>query len=774
MTKERPILTNDGNLVEIGDITIDPKTNKPIAFGIFEVLGDNKIIELINDGNNSFLSGKSGHSQVGIDSVIDQSTTLEINKNDLIKIPLIIRSLAEGNNDSWLQTIKDQIDNGQNIPMGRIFCADKSIALSENEIEEAVDKKWIWIPEGSEISSEGIISIPFEDIEYLLSRYLDDNLRTDILKYGRPAIQKIQSARKQSLDDLPLKEGNFFLGAIKLSIGPFVAVIDRELNDPEIIHLASRVLDSARTTGKDEVRQIEIFNSAETPKNLKELRVKIRLYPSPDIKAENIFHIIRNQTEQSVQNILNRGLTLEEVTNLSDPKVFQSLFEGISTSPQENNSSFARLITHKRLVNIPWERSELLQEELLKRWTRRSPNGHGIKPTQVQNFMHDLTYMGGPQYPRRMMISHVFPSGACMKSLQAEGVRVFLAKGLNLNLDVFEPNKEISPKKNNVYFDERTYQNFIDIYKNGGHIYMVFNIDNEEVLYEFHKGFWMRSKTKEKMSDIGFTLAMYGSHVNGLDKLLKNDISKFFEKIKTLFETKFNTKVMIESGKGDGIMLISDNAAREKGLLSCGIGIDAEKIKPASRMTDNNNDRGYNKQESNFSPDIMLDFQTSARNKRQHLLNIISNVEIFNVGGSGTLEELATVLTDTKIGEKIPTPFILVDQKGLGRNKKHLFQKVYEQLEDMATKQKITVDKKNYAFRLLQKWVPKCFHLVRSYDDAYDVLEKFVNDPISYWKKRNIPMQHILQSFENAEKHSKETEIPIPKILLDAKKTLSN
>jgi predicted Rossmann-fold nucleotide-binding protein len=257
---------------------------------------------------------------------------------------------------------------------------------------------------------------------------------------------------------------------------------------------------------------------------------------------------------------------------------------------------------------------------------------------------------------------------------------------------------------------------------------MIFGEDRERHVREFHRGFWMTQEGKEKIADLHTIIAMFGSHVEGTEAVLTEQIHQFFDRLCAIPE--INGRFAVCHGSGPGVMRIADDAATAQDILRIGIGIDSEKIG----------------QRANLQPPVLLNFNNSARHMRQNLLDRTSLFKIYNIGGMGTLEELLIAITNLKLFESLPAPHIFVDPFGLGDNGSHIWEGTLAQLKTAASRKAIGT----HNVRLAPAWVPNFCHAVRDYEAVLAIIAYFVRDPVAYWEKTGIQDRDLLQACDNA------------------------
>lgn len=309
---------------------------------------------------------------------------------------------------------------------------------------------------------------------------------------------------------------------------------------------------------------------------------------------------------------------------------------------------------------------------------------------------------------------------------------------------------------NDLNFTGDLYEAFLRMEKRGAKFFMLMkelmDDSGEETktidahVREFYKGFWVRPEERERFDKVNTVIAMYGSHVNGMDPVLRPGLESFLERMKK----RFGDHLGITHGKGPGVMQTADDIAAEKGIFRMGVGINLEQ---------------KDRQKPNYAPEAMVDFLDTDRLPRQRIMDDISTFKIFNVGGAGTLEEAAISLCSQKLGKNIITPIIFVDPVGFGKDRSHLFDNLRKQIDLLAKSHTIKDKDKKIALeniQLLRSHAAKFCHFVDSYDKAADIIEKFADNPEQYYNDIGLKQAQLDVSIENAKATRERTGMSMP------------
>lgn len=744
--KRPPLLTKDGYLLLDPQMepTIDAKLGVPKLAGTlcFEeasdtirgVIGDIMAAGLLRQ--RCSLIGRSGHSQIGLDLDFGDGLPEIDTRHKQINIPVHLFSLNPNIPDFLFAEIKSMVDRNRRLTIGRLFIP-MAAPLGRTEIEEAAADNYLLLPANATIDDEGVITLPLENNRYLLSNTLltaGQNIQI-VLSESKEGLGLIQYPSRCGLP-ASLAPGDFLCAAIRISLGPYSALIDRTLNEPGIFHLAARLLDAVRTSGIRVPRQVEIYNGSDQPVTPGNLQVRLRLFPT-DLNTTRITKQLL--TGNQGRRIMHEGVDFADATHIFDLNVSDALFDNISRMASIRGN-YGRILTRSKCIEIQWEllenewheaaQNRIIYEAVRGTITSGVHQGEQVD-TDLRRFTETLDLVGGAQNMRKVFIANTFPATDTLRVLKRNNVGVFIGRSIRQG-EAQENGTHchpLLPPPDNIYFGGATYETFCEMSCHEDvRFYMIFGQDDERHLREFHRGFWMTREGKERIADTHTMIAMFGSHIDGTEGVLTQQIHDFFEQLRSVPEIGDHFAVC--HGSGPGVMKIADDTAAALGILRVGVGIDSEKIG----------------QRANLDPPILLNFNNSARHMRQNILDRTSLFKIYNIGGMGTFEELLIAVTNLKLFESLPAPHIFVDPFGLGENGTHLWQSTLEQLQTASSMKTIG----SHNVRLAPAWVPNFCHVVRDYQEVFAIIAGFANDPVAYWQKAGIPEQDLFQAWDNA------------------------
>ncbi len=745
--KKSPLVTGDGYLIirpedePLHDETLDAP-QMPAIMRLEETSDSLRGIlhDLTLKGDlcqRCALIGRSGHSQVGLDvQLADGPPEIDTRKRT-VDIPILLSSLNRNIPDTLFAELKGLAESGRRLTIGRLF-VPLSDHLDRTEIAAAIERHHLLLPAEATVLEDGIIEIPLTDVRYLLSTTLltaGKNAR-HILMQSKEGLSLIQYVSTRGLPEL-FQPFEFLVGAIRISLGPYLALIDRNLNNPDIMHLAARLLDGVRTSGIDEPRQIELYHMGEEAVDPRSLAVRVRLFPADQHTAKVAAPIF---TPDKAAKIIRQGVDFADVTDIFNREICDILFDNLSSSVNERGN-YARIISRNKCVEIPREMEEgewhenaqnrILYEVVRGNITSGERRGDQIPP-DLRDFVESLESVGGGQNLHKVFISHKFPVTDTLRVLKRNSIGVFVGRSIGSEKETSAPsaNNNGGQPLHNIYFDQTTYETFCNLAdKDGTRFYMSFGEGDEMHVREFHRGFWVAKGIKEKLAAAHTVIAMFGSHVDGTEAVLAEQVHGFLEEMNRI--PGFAGRFAICHGSGPGLMRFADEAAEKLGILRLGIGIDSEKIG----------------QKPNLRPPAMTNFKNSARHLRQNLLDRTSLCKIYNIGGVGTFEELLIAITNLKLFESLPAPHIFVDPFGLGEGGNHLWAAAISQFETVAAGRQID----GHPVRLAPSWVPRFCHLVRTYEETLAIIKNFVRDPIAYWRTTGIPETDLCTAYRNVQ-----------------------
>jgi predicted Rossmann-fold nucleotide-binding protein len=741
-----PLITGDGQLVSMGEIHYNAVLAAPQAQGIMRFsrtsdalrglvrdLRDRAALERRPLTDFMDVSGRSGHSRIGLDVRLTGETPEVSDTARTVEIAVVVTALGSQLAASLADLRGLTADGG--VDIGRLFIP-RGPALSREEIVQALDRGWLLLPERHAITEDGVVALPLQNDRYVLSGRLlgvGRNFAEMVVK-GKHGLGIFQCLSPGGLPaELSPKE--FLVGAIRIALGPFSACIDRELTDPGVFHLASRLLDGIRTTGIAIPRQVEVYNAGETPVATDGLATRLRLYP-PDAQVARLAG--RILVPGRAREVLAAGVDFADLTDIFSSDACRILFDEVTSEP-ELGGVYGRILMPGKMISIPWEQEEgaWLQEfqwRLVYEYARGNiPEGvlTGEEiPKRLRPFLEDLKYVGGEQKLSKIFVADALPPVDSLRVLKRNGIGVVVARGMDCLAGR-------SCQLPNFRMNQALYEELVRLEQEGMRFYLLLEHNGQTQVREFYQGLWVTREGKRRLPGVHTTMAMFGSSCDVLRPVLEGPIREFFRRLRD--HPRLGQSLAVAHGAGPGVMQAVDDTAAELGIYRLGVGIDAEEIG----------------QISNFAPEAIAQFTNLAMNTRQDILDRRSLFKVFSLGGFGTSYEVNMALTFMKIGHCLPAPYIFVDPLGLGPDGGRFWDQSLGQFRTLAS----DLSGGGHDLGPLgPAWIVACCHEAGSYEEGGAIIEAFIDDPARYWRERGIPLDKVRQARDNLIKAG----VPIP------------
>jgi len=735
-----PLITGDGQLVDVGEIHYNEALAAPEAHGVTRFSNTSDALRgLVRDlcdraaresrplTDFMDISGRSGHSRIGLDVRLSGAAPAVSDVARTVEIPVVVTAL----NPVLAASLADLrgLCTGGGVDIGRLFIP-RGPSLTRDEIVQALDRGWLLLPERHALTDDGVVEIPLENIRYVLSGRLlgvGHNFAEMVVK-GKHGLGIFQSLSPAGLP-AALGSKEFLVGAVRIALGPFTACIDRDLASPGVFHLASRLLDGIRTSGIMVPRQVEIYNGGDQPVATEELAARVRLY-SPDAQVAKLAG--RVLIPGRAAEILAAGVDFADLTDIFTPEACRILLDEVTAAP-EQGGVYGRIFMPGKMISIPWEQEEgaWLQEfqwRLVYEYARGNiPEGvlTGEEiPKRLRPFLEDLRYVGGEQTLSKVFVSDGLPPVDTLRVLKRNGIGVVVARGM-----ACLPGRVC--RRPNFRMDQTLYEELVRLEAEGMRFYLLLDFDGQSQVREFYRGLWVTREGKRRLPLVHTTMAMFGSSCDVLRPVLEEPIRKFFRRLRD--NPRLGDSFAVAHGSGPGVMRTVDDAAAELGIYRIGVGIDADEIG----------------QTPNFAPDAVAQFTNLAMNTRQDILDRRSLFKIFSLGGFGTSYEVNMALTFMKIGHCLPAPYIFVDPLGLGPNGGRFWEQALGQFRTLASN---LAAGGHELGPLGPAWIVACCHEAQSYEEGGDVIEAFIENPARYWQERGIPLERVRLAWENLTK----------------------
>jgi predicted Rossmann-fold nucleotide-binding protein len=712
---------------------------------------------------------RSGLARSGVD--FQQSEAPEVSDRRIILPGELFsrRNMTDGKEDRLLHVMdqihRDRQEGGPELKMGRVLIHKPNTHLSKNEVEEAIGRHELWLPNGASIDEKGIVNVPVGDYEFLWCEENFGNKRMfEVMIHGRRKLRGVQAQKRSTQSLNILEEDGLFIGAMNLSLGLYNGVLERETSHPAVKHLAAFILDAIRTTGTEIPRQLELYNNGRESVDLSKLFIRLKLYSINGGREVIARRVINQKT-------LSRGVRFEDLVGplSSDSPVLLNIIDQISPIKRTvgDNGTHSVIITEKGQVNVSWlPHPDFQYDRILDRVTEAVGKLSAIykDPESLTTEVRELIKLIGLSTgtsDHRIYASDSFPPPEKMLEMAKEGIGVFMAHHFEEDPNAYDG---VLPEKNEnrLNFTPEIYEMYCEMERKGIHIFLVFketpDANSPERIIPrhvrmFHRGGFILPEQRERLEKVNTIVSMYGSAAPEIEPYLRPQLPTFYGRMNKLFGESWG----LNHGKGPGVMLVADQVAEDMDIPRFGVGIHIEKL---------------NDQQPNFNPPSIADFHARFRLVRQGNMDDRSLFKIFNIGGIGTLEEIGISSCTQKTLNVIPTPLCFADPAANGEEDHH-WKHVVQQVRSLALGKEVTgEDGEPMTVNVLGKYVANFFHLVTSLDakknSAAQIIEDFYKDPCAYWKKAGVPKKHMKEAIIEHKRTSERTGFPLPKWLLEA------
>lgn len=688
------------------------------------------------------LLGRSGQSRFSV-NVTANLKELSFQR-DLVRFPVILECLG-GPIDNFSELIRATLQK-KSLAVGPLFAPKENSFLSLGEIQDAKKRGEIVFPENAEFYQNGTVAIPLQDVEYYIPRALiDQELVQAVLTEGKHALNKVQFSRSRTKKYLKAKKD--FIGAIQLAFGHYNVVIDEQTSDPAVFHLAARLLHGWRTTGIQIPRQIEIFNKGENDVLFDDLKIHLKFFLCESDNEPRFLYGPNGQKIGEVEKarLIEGGVDIYNALDLGNPQIIHALLRDLDRDIQ------ARILAPQRMIEI--KKNEYAGEkelsEILKRTVKRFlmkddeqlSKIPGISVSQTKSIPHSdalrdvvqgLDYVGGDQTHGKICASNAIPDESTLEALVAMGIGVFIVN------NVQDPK---NGEAQNPYFSGSLHKMMHRLQKEKGVKFFLRNQDEsgKVSVLEFYKNFWMKPETKDRFDRVGMFIAMFGSAKKEVGDILRPEFISFFEGLlndEELHQVAREEGIDVVdlfgicNGKGPGIMKDATEIAQQNNIMVAGSGMQIVGQKPQTNL------------------DVLVDFEGADGALRQEMLDVLATPKIYNVGGSGTLEEASISLKSAKILSGIVAPHIFIDPQA--QEKRHIWNGLSTLLNDFVKRETMPL------------WLKNVCHMVSSYSEAKDVLKQFIINPLAYWKSCGLSDADIQIMATKAFEIEEKTGIQIP------------
>jgi predicted Rossmann-fold nucleotide-binding protein len=676
-----------------------------------------------NDGSYTIL-GRSVLGQLGVDIRRIKDMDLLIDEGELhIPIDVLAYNATGRAIEADVREIRSRTEpadtlrwHGRPLNFGRMVNFENMKQLNKEEMQQAIDELYISFGIAGEddepdyqIDDNGAVTLPLGMVEFVFNpkRLARPEQRFNAIKHGRAGlIPHMDAIRHREEDPLP----DFLVGGIILSTGPYHWKI-KEVVDERVRQLPSAArLDGNRLMGISSAhddysrhRQVELVNRGKT-NTFGNTRVTLEAFRSTAAAGNvnptvNWWQMNRNERKR----LHAQGVNPLDVIMATNPSMRETLLEAVSGE----KTGAVVLSAHGATAVERGETDKFTFQNILD--AARSFGRDRNIPKRLRKLRPFVELLKPAADRSRLVVADRLLAEDIPAIVEGGDVRAFL-------LQDFGPEA----------MTKEIHSALVEQVRNGVSIGWV----KDGNLRHFHRsGLWVKPEAVSRMEDLDLVVAMYGGHKEVIGSALNNQIDEFFGNLKTLMPAYH---IGVAHGNGPGVMDKADYLSRKHGMMSIGVGIDVE-------------EQTHGK--ANMEPQAVATFKTDERLYRQQMLDTFNTIPIFNVGGFGTLEELAISVCTHKLLSCVPTPKIIVDPDKLYTNATKLYDEISNRPAMTINGQ--TIDLKDPANQLGQSWVSKTVHRVENYQQAFEKIKEFYEDPQKYWREAGIPQKEIERALRN-------------------------
>jgi predicted Rossmann-fold nucleotide-binding protein len=595
---------------------------------------------------------------------------------------------------------------------------DKLIMIGDSHLTEADERDWTINPDGS-------VTLPLAMLEFLFNHDIINTpeKRFRIINHGRSGLRPYVDTAERDPDE---SLSPFTVSGALFSSGPFAWKIRPSISDGQYAHLESALFgDGDRLMGiggqispYERHRQLELAWAGNgNHLTYSKARVTVDFYDRQKPQIENN----RLIDWSSLSDKARARLHSEGIDPLKLISAYNTqLLAQVYTMIRENDLN-AVVITGTRVTGVP------------------------VAETNKFNAQGICTALEGPPNTNRTnVLDNLYPLSKQLAKT-SDRSRVVIADTLHPEhvpriVDEGDVKGVVVRDWGSSALSKEEHSALVGLVRRGTSI----GWQTEGKLLQMHKsGLWVKPNMAERLAELELVFAMYGSHKEVIGEALSKQIRNFVKSLGSNLDYN-RDNLAIAHGNGPGVMNEAHSAAVLEHLMSIGVAIDVENLGQG---------------QLNFGPDAVAFFKSQDRLYRQLMLDVFNTISIFNIGGFGSLEEIAITMTTQKLYESLPTPKILIQDEPPYGVSRAAHRGVYSSIPELVSAISDTneiviagqvIDLKDS--RLGPKWISPTLHLVDSYDEAFEIIVGFLNNPAAYWEKAGISQRYISLALHNQTK----------------------
>lgn len=699
---------------------------------------------------------RSALAQLQLDLDLSQERDVAV-EDGTVYVPVQLSTygaLGEKLHDELLSLRRGERDlvryQDQPLEFGRLLDKDSLIRLHKGQVTRAIDNGFIFVekaspmsddPEGMDyrINEDGSISLPLKNMEFLIdSGYLMRNRDAmfEVLFQGRAGLMPyVDTIERDPEDEL----GEFMIGGVVLSGGPYyMRIRDVDAGRHPIKQLRggsffdrNRIMGTAGHLPRyDRLRQVELTTKKSAHTKIEDVWVTLDVYEPAVIDPDNSdIKWGKLKAEERLRRHLY-GITPLDVMRGDQYKgheaVLQSIFADIT-----NRDISGLVITHKGVREIEHGYTYNFTQRRIREALASSGRTRGL-PKGLEH-LSDLT-------------NRLVSAGERSRVLIAEKLEV---EDIARLADEYDVRSFVVKSFGKLAMDSTRHATLVRLARAGISVsWLDEYIDDsgeQTELREFHpSGLWVSPEKVEQLENLEVVIPMYGGNKDAVGDALEDEIRTFI--VGLIKQGILPEKIGIAHGNGPGVMRVADKLAREYGLFSIGIGIDVEDIGQGT---------------INRKPDAIAYFEAYERLYRQNMLDNFGTIPIFNVGGYGTLEELAISICSQKLMGSMLSPKISVDQMGIFDGVRETAVRIGN-TDEIIVNGKVVAEEENI---LGSYWAAHTIESVNNYREALEIIAEYIAHPERYWQKAQISKKELQLAYLKQQRQSERSRIRVPEFV---------
>ena len=640
-----------------------------------------------------------------------------------------------------LEILPRMLANKLRLKVLRLFFRAGVQPFDGARIQQERDQQRLKLHEDAVIVDDGVVLPPGEWQFPLRFDLMEDAMLIEGLAgFGRGVIDELQPAVRDRSTVLPglgyrITSTRFSLGAGRRGV-LYDKLVDlrTKKEDPTKFHGNSKLWDGWRTAGMRNVRHLEwgqtgcdaapLFDETGKPP----LGSKVQIYPAPTEGTNGVSVTVPkkefHESGVTVTHWLGTNGKHDAIQRVR--ATLRALDEG---------EDWGVLAGPEGLRPIsPEQHPQHQTREVRKQVMLYGRNGGTAYPKYpVAELGEFLRHVGNPQQ-RTALFCRELPPPHTVQMLVSMGVRI-----------VFTGN--VSGKANRIYFTNNQLQHYKRLMREGDlQLYLV----TPTRIRQLWNDLFVDVRKLEQIQKTDVRIGCYGASADNAEIVL--DRGLFREALKD-WAAKYPDTALITGGAKNGAMGYMNRIATDLGILTVGVANEVQ----GQEVPDE-------------ELDAVMTFDRDGFEARQAVMAQQTTHPLAGPGAQGTDYEIRLENVLRKTGKTCFTPLPLVDPIGLGPEGAHLWASAHE-IQSSFNEEHPVGDGRT--FRLTRSpYVAAMSRPVKTYKDALQWHDEFMQDPERHWKEWGVPEDMLRVSIERTLRDSEETGFPFPSFYHAAAKRL--